>query len=453
MNSRWPLSIALLLSLVPYNRADDLKPSALGPADVWIVVNKNVPASQALADYYCQKRNVPLDHIILLDLPDAEEISRGDFDVKIRNPLREKLQSLRTKDFILLTTYGVPIRVSGIAPRQEDLNKLEFLRKESAELAKKIQEMEKEAAAPVTPKNAEKLAGTQKIINTLKQAKANHDQNEMILSQKESQAAVDSELALLWWGNYPLARWQVNLRYFTFPAVVRQSRPPIVFTCRIDGPTPAVAKRLIDDALKAESSDVLQGKAYVDARGINWEKAGDIIAGSYGGYDQSLRELAEVFRQAGLTTKLDNYPEVFAKGACPNCALYCGWYALEKYTPALELMPGSIAIHIASFEAVSLRQRTPRRWVPNLLQDGAAVTLGPVSEPYLIAFPKPATFFAFILTGQYTLVECYFLSNHFNSWQMMLIGDPLYRPFEKSPKLKLSDVKQSPEGSQFPPKG
>jgi len=31
--------------------------------------------------------------------------------------------------------------------------------------------------------------------------------------------------------------------------------------------------------------------------------------------------------------------------------------------------------------------------------------------------------------GRYTLAECYALSVPFRSWRMVLVGDPLYRPF------------------------
>ena len=38
-------------------------------------------------------------------------------------------------------------------------------------------------------------------------------------------------------------------------------------------------------------------------------------------------------------------------------------------------------------------------------------------------------FFRFLLDGYWTLAEAYALSKPFLSWQMVLIGDPLYRPF------------------------
>ena len=50
---------------------------ALQPADVWLVVNKNVPESRQVAAHYLAKRGVPKDHVIELDLPKGEDISRG----------------------------------------------------------------------------------------------------------------------------------------------------------------------------------------------------------------------------------------------------------------------------------------------------------------------------------------------------------------------------------------
>ena len=64
-----------------------------------------------------------------------------------------------------------------------------------------------------------------------------------------------------------------------------------------------------------------------------------------------------------------------------------------------------------------------------MLEEGITATLGPVSEPYLLAFPLPEAFFGLLLTGKKSLVECYYLTKPFNSWRMMLIGDPLYNPF------------------------
>lgn len=443
------LSLVLILGIVDSLSAQITAPTPYGPNDVWVVVNKGMPGSVALGEYYCQQRKVPTEHLIRLELPETEEMSRFDYETKLLAPLREQLKDLQQKDFILLTTYGVPIRVANAIPKPEDQAKLELVQKElkkvQGDLAENNETMRKLEQAG-DPSKAKLYLTT---IDTLNKSKARLEVQEMILGQKESNAAVDSELAMMWFPSYPLSRWQLNLRFFTIPEATRNKAPKIVMTCRIDGPTPTVAKRLIDDALKAEAAGGPEGYAYVDARGMKWNKTGDAAAGSYGGYDESLRELAGVFKKAGFRTTLENTENLFLFGACPRTALYCGWYSLQNYIPSFELMTGSVAFHIASLEAVSLREANNKRWVPNLLQDGACVTIGPVWEPYLIGFPKPATFFSFLLAG-HTVVESYWLSTHFTSWQMMIIGDPLYRPFGSKPKLETKDVKLSPAGSVFP---
>ena len=64
----------------------------------------------------------------------------------------------------------------------------------------------------------------------------------------------------------------------------------------------------------------------------------------------------------------------------------------------------------------------------------------PVAEPYLQSFPLPADFFGLLLTGRFTLAECYAYTANFNSWMMMLLGDPLYRPFAGRAHLAIEDI-------------
>jgi hypothetical protein len=73
-----------------------------------------------------------------------------------------------------------------------------------------------------------------------------------------------------------------------------------------------------------------------------------------------------------------------------------------------------------------------------MLKHGAAATIGPVYEPYVQAFPLPELFFAALTEGYMNLGESYLVSLPYISWQMVLVGDPLYRPFlplqEKQPE-------------------
>ena len=90
---------------------------ALEPGQILVIANSDIPASERIAQYYCQKRDVPADNFITFQLgkKPVTSISRNDYDNKIAQPLREILKSQKFAGKIkcLLTIYGVPITVQG----------------------------------------------------------------------------------------------------------------------------------------------------------------------------------------------------------------------------------------------------------------------------------------------------------------------------------------------------
>jgi uncharacterized protein (TIGR03790 family) len=428
---------------------------AIEPGDVYLLINERVPASREVAEHYCVKRHVPREHIIALDLPTGEDITRAQYDKNLLQPLCKALGSRRGRTTVLISTYGVPLRVGGDSPTDDERAELVRLQPRIAEAQKRHKEVQDTLAAlekehkEYTPWYLSVVLHRLRVErDSLARQLRPMEQQRRHLQHDESQACVDSELMLLWWDKYELRRWQVNLAYFQVSEKVRAAKPPIVLVSRLDGPTPAVAKRLVDDAVATEEKG-LAGKIYVDARGIAYDPKSDPGFG-YGGYDESLREMARLLETtAKLPVTLDNKSELFPVGSCPECALYCGWYSLANYVPCCKFVRGAVAYHIASSEAVSLRDPNSKLWCKCLLNDGVCATLGPVAEPYTIGFPKPAEFFGFLVTGKYTLVECYARTVLLNSWMTVLVGDPLYNPFGKTPKLTVEQVKPSPVGGRF----
>jgi uncharacterized protein (TIGR03790 family) len=247
-----------------------------------------------------------------------------------------------------------------------------------------------------------------------------------LLTPDYADASLDSELSLLWWdrGLYPVAwRWANPLFLELKP---NRSDPPILMVSRLDGPTAEIATSLVDKAWQAEQHG-LQGTVYLDARGLKPKNDTD----SYGLYDQSLRNAADLVKQQSkYRVVLDDTEKTFATpGEAPDVALYVGWYRLRAYEDAFTFKPGAIGYHMASAEAVSVRDRSERGWCKNALERGITATLGSVGEPYLDAFPEPAEFVKLVLTGKYSLVESYYLTSRYVSWRMVLFGDPLYNPF------------------------
>ena len=83
----------LLLALGQVGQAENLTPPpSPGPdlsAHTVVVFNRADPDSQSLADTYAKARSIPPDRILGLDCPSTEEITRAEFETKIRQPLDE----------------------------------------------------------------------------------------------------------------------------------------------------------------------------------------------------------------------------------------------------------------------------------------------------------------------------------------------------------------------------
>ncbi len=238
----------------------------------------------------------------------------------------------------------------------------------------------------------------------------------------ETNASLDSELSMVMFDDYELYRWQPN----ELKQRVLWVGTKTIMVSRLDGPGKDVAIGLIDKAIAAEKTG-LKGNAYFDSRFGDGKGASQ-----YAEYDTSIQKAASIIEvQTNFKVVQEKTGKLFAPEQCPDTALYCGWYSLRKYIDAFDFVTGAVGYHIASFEALSLRDPTSTQWCPAMLRDGITATIGSVAEPYLGAFPRPDEFFAELMRGR-CLVEAYYRTKPYNSWQMLLIGDPLYKPFKVS---------------------
>jgi len=266
-----------------------------------------------------------------------------------------------------------------------------------------------------------------------------------LLSDEHADAGVDSELSLLWWdrGQYETAWRRLNPLHHAFKKPAGRSRRdiPVLMVSRLDAPTADLALRLVDRAKEGEEQG-LPGTVYLDARGLPIKDQTD----TYGRYDQSLRDLNSFLTQyTTYQSQLENSETRFHHpGEAPDVALYIGWYRLRQYEDAFTFRPGAIGYHMASAEAVSIHNASEPGWCKNALDHGITATLGSIAEPYLDAFPEPLEFVALLMTGQYSLVEAYYLTTRWISWRMVLVGDPLYNPGKNTPAAKRSALTMFP---------
>ncbi len=373
-----------------------------GGDEVIVVYNTRVPDSKRLAEYYAERRQVPKKQIFGFELTTGEEISRKEFHEALQMPLFKKLEQAKlwrlesatnganhesshvvrkvvsSKIRYAVLCYGVPLKI------QPDPNL-----KEPAEEAMR-QEL------------------------------------------RRNEAAVDSELALLPCveQDLTLAGPLRNPAYMATNAAALNPTNGVLMVTRLDGPSAAIARGLVDKALEAET-DGLWGRAYFDLRGISEPsmKPGD----------DWIRGAAEACRFAGFETVVDTnswtFPDSFPMS---HIAFYAGWYTENASgpfaLPTVEFMPGAFAYHLHSFSASSLRT-TNAYWVGPLLAKGATITMGCVYEPYLGGTPDVATFIARLIFQRFTFGEAACAGQSVLSWQTTVVGDPLYRPFGTPPQL------------------
>jgi len=401
---------------------------ALEPNEILIIANKDIAASVHIAKYYCKKRKVPKDNILAVSLGKNlnDTISRNSYERLLAEPIRKKLSDYEfaAKIRCLLTTYGVPIKVGQRKPLKNQEAKVRQLEKLAEQEKNKIMRLEQTG-----------VSGTSKEMKAIKRRLAELQSDIDRITGKETNASVDSELSMVLFSNYELYRWQPNRLKDNLLGPFSNT----LMVSRLDGPGFELSKGLIDKAITAEKTG-LRGIAYFDSRGVEDDKK----LYSLGHFDQSLRDLAALtgFRTE-MVVKQEQTEELFEPGSCPQTAIYCGWYSLKKYIDAFDFVNGAIGYHISSLEAADLHDSNSPQWCPAMLTDGITATMGAVAEPYLHSFPEPKQFFLELFNGR-CLVEAYYHTKPFNSWQMVLIGDPMYRPFKNLKKHQGDDFERDP---------
>ena len=366
--------------------------------EVIVIYNQRVPESKQVADYYAQRRAVPTNQVLGLDLPADESMSRQEFLDNLQAPLLKHLEAEK------LFTYGPATnRAPNSKPSDPPVRRVVGARVRYAVLCYGV---------PV------KISADPKLVE--------EGADKLEPELQRNQAAVDSQLAcsassegrLPWTGQIANPFYSV-----TNPAVLHPTNGLLLVT-RLDGPSAAIARGLVDKAMDAETNG-LWGRAYIDSRGI-----------TNGGYrlgDDWMRASALVARKAGFETVLDEREATFSPGyPMSQVAIYLGWYDQQVSGPftrgLVEFMPGAFAYHLYSFSAQRLRS-TNNSWTGVLLQLGATCTMGAVDEPYLTGTPDLFMFLSrFVMLG-FTFGEAAYSGQTALSWQMTIVGDPLYRPF------------------------
>lgn len=350
---------------------------------LFVLANKNVKESCELARSYCMLREIPQGNIIYLDVKNTANISRADYESKVAsvvfNFLKErkmfsamgaypKASVLGNRAKYLVICKGVPFRISELA----------------------------------------------------------NDGEKKATQEHNNSACLDSELALVLAGEYPIMDFQLNRSFKTgiYSAFLNQ-----LIVSRLDGITYDDALNLAKSAIEAERLGV-RGRAYVDK------------SKKYPEGDKWLDNSAKILTALGFDLSLDEVP------ACMNylarfdaVAFYFGWYAGSPTAyfkrDDFKFVEGASGYHIYSFSASNLSNK--KTWTPNLISHKVASTFGYTDEPFLFATHHPDIYMLNLAKGK-TAGESAFLAMPVFSWKSMFVGDPLFSPFKFDLNAQLADI-------------
>lgn len=222
-------------------------------------------------------------------------------------------------------------------------------------------------------------------------------------------ASIDSELAVMRFAPHTLSGPLPNEYYHGKTAA--NSRTLLV--SRLDGPGERLVKKMIRRS--AEEPGCLD--CVTDLRAAAEDGLDD-----YAPFDERLSRAAHSLELAGFNSLVENTSALYEGRR--ECAFYAGWYSPGVFKSRLSFAPRSVAVHIASLEAKDIRSRKSGLWCAGLLEAGACCTFGAAAEPYLSHFPEPDALVSRLLAGD-CIAEAYFFAKPSNSWQMILIADPL----------------------------
>ena len=398
----------LFLILLSFVLAASCTIAATQSNEVVVLANRNVPESIELARYYVERRGLDPANILTLDLPAGETISRDFYELRLRDPL---LSFLRDRGLV------------------------EQVKRDSKQLASHESEW---STVKASFGYIVSMYGVPTRIADTRSAMANKVASLFNAAVLRDGGSVDSELALILQDSHEIRGRVPNPAY----NVVRwedqgDTQKPVIVAARLDAPLPSDVKRMIDDSLRADRFG-LTGRFYFDSRAPHTDE--------YRQGDFWIVEAYERLRREGYECYLDRMDPVWGLAfPMEDAAYYLGWY-LERIEgpflrPNFRFKPGAIAYHLHSASAKVLRQGT-NFWAGPLLARGAAATLGAVGEPYLRLTPDLQILTDRLCQGINFGRSAYMALSSL-SWQITVIGDPLFAPFALSADQQITNLESA----------
>lgn len=342
------------------------------PENVLVVMNGKSPESKQIAEYYMKKRAVPASNLCTVSTAPVEEIDRRVYDTEVSAAVRACLTSRKLTEKILyiVTTLGVPLKISGSGGLQGDCASVD------SELTL--------------------------LYSTIKGTK------------------------------YPLEGGLNNPFYRQRETPFQHSAFPIYLVTRLAAYDVNKTKAMIDRALVARNKGkfVIDLNGADDGPGNDWLRNAVIFLPQdrvvMDATPKVLTNERDVIGYASWGSNDKNRKKRFLGFQWLPGAIMTEYVSSNGRTFRRPPAEWELGASWAITDRPKWFAGSPQSLSADYIDEGATGASGHVYEPYLVNSPRPDLLLPAYFSGR-TLAESYYLSIPSLSWQNIVIGDPLCR--------------------------
>jgi len=386
--------------LFPLFKGFSLAAPGITPGTTMVVYNSNSQFSQDIADYYRSLRNIPSTQQCGVDVSPTslDHVSIPTYNEEVLSAIQSHISSNSLEPRCIVLMPDIPLGVyTTLAP------------------------------------------STKKDYVTIDSCLA--DLTSIPYSEDPYRPIVD---------DFRLGNPMYNSSYTTDPRLlkytrIRQSKcSGAVIVSRIDGPSEANIIAMLDSAIAGEAlrnaGTPMPSTFYFDRQPSLYSYEDPPGVFPYRSYDQSIQDAGDYAEDImERTAPVDNDNTRLVSFTSGPASWYCGWYTLGGAAIATRdsWEDGAIAFETDSCSAGSLKEIVYTGGGGNksdaafFVSQGVAGTFGSFREPSVSAFPKPHILLKRLFAGL-TWGEAFWSSVPNRRWQMIPVGDPLYRPFPRA---------------------
>ena len=337
-------------------------------SQVLVVINEASPLSKNIGEYYAARRHVPAGNLCRLKIRPDEEISREEYQSGLAAPIAACLKAghLEERVLYIVTTAGVPLRISGHGPG----------------LISEVASVDSELA--------------------------------LLYSDRLGRP-------------HPIPGGIRNPFFGRTDAPFRHPDFPIYLVTRLAGFDFNDAKGLVDRALAARNRGVfvIDLKAGDKTEGNQWlRQAGEALPRDRVIFDDTGRVLANQNDVIGYASWGSNDPDRKERH------LGMHWLPGAVMTEYVSTNARTFARPPDTWQIGNWENRStwfaqsPQSLTADYIHDGVTGASGHVAEPYLEFNPRPNLLLPAYYRGR-NLDESYYVSIPALSWMNVVIGDPL----------------------------